>query len=162
MKYSITYDGKSVTRRADTAEAAIENLCGQYGWRCRLNQLDADTRGIEWAECYADTDGGINYSLRIVAARAEEPENAPPKSVRFWKVETYWGTRYFESEQEAYRIYNANERASISTFTRRSPIRIAAVREKIARDLAEDRRIAAEFENLDVRCEEYRRELREQ
>jgi hypothetical protein len=82
------------------------------------------------------------------------------KTVRFWKVETPWGTRYFESEQEAYRIYNASERAAISTFTRRNEQKIAAVREKIAGDLAEDRRIAAEFEHLDARCEEWLREQR--
>lgn len=71
MKFEIKYtrNGQEITttREAETALGAIEKLCDQYGWRCKLNQYDADTRGLNWAEAYADTDGGINFSLRIVA-----------------------------------------------------------------------------------------------
>lgn len=80
------------------------------------------------------------------------------KTVRFWKVETPFRTRFFDSEQEAYRLYNAAERAEISTFTRRNELRIAAVREKIARDLEEERIRAEEMKNLDARCEAWLRE----
>lgn len=71
MKYEIKYNKNEreivIIREAETALGAIERLCDQYGWRCRLIQFDADSRGLEWAEAYADTDGGINFSLRIVA-----------------------------------------------------------------------------------------------
>lgn len=71
MKYEIKYTKNeheiSMIREAETALGAIERLCDQYGWRCKLSQYDADSRGLEWAEAYADTDGGINFSLRIVA-----------------------------------------------------------------------------------------------
>ena len=80
------------------------------------------------------------------------------KTVRFWKVETPFRTRFFDSEQEAYRLYNAEERAAITTFTRRSELKIAAVRERIARDRAEYLRRAEEMKNLDARCEAWLRE----
>lgn len=71
MKYTLQYNGKTVTRNADTAQEAVEKLCDQYGWRCTLKQYDADTRGHEWAECAADTEGGINWNLTILATRKE-------------------------------------------------------------------------------------------
>ena len=71
MRYTITYAGKSVTRIADTAEKAIEKLCDQYGWSFRLRQYDADTCGREWTECAVDTEGGINWNLRVLATLAE-------------------------------------------------------------------------------------------
>lgn len=74
MRYKISYDGKTVTRNADTAQAAIEKLCDQYGWGYKLKQYDADTRGHEWAECAADTNGGINYNRTIYAEKAENEE----------------------------------------------------------------------------------------
>lgn len=71
MKYTLQYNGKTVTRIADTAEKAIEKLCDQYGWNYTLRQYDADTCGLEWAECAADTNGGINWNLRVLATREE-------------------------------------------------------------------------------------------
>lgn len=71
MKYIIQYKGKTLVRRADTAEAAVEKLCDQYGWRCKLRQYDADTRGREWAECSVDTEGGINWNMTVIASRSE-------------------------------------------------------------------------------------------
>lgn len=75
MKYIVKYTRNnrqiSTTRFSDSAEAAIEKLCDQYGWRGKLKQYDADTRGKHWAEVIADPEGGINYSLRIVAVKAE-------------------------------------------------------------------------------------------
>ena len=78
IKYTRSQEGQwnqeiIVTREAETALGAIEKLCDQYGWRCRLSQFDADSRGLEWAEAYADTEGGINFSRRIVAVR--KPQN---------------------------------------------------------------------------------------
>ena len=74
MKYRITYtrNGRKVitSRTAETTEKAVEMLCDQYGWRGHLNQYDADTRGLEWAEVFADPEGGIDYSIRIVATKA--------------------------------------------------------------------------------------------
>lgn len=81
MKYEVKYTKNQehqwnqeiiATREAETALGAIERLCDQYGWRCRLSQFDADSRGLEWAEAYADTDGGINFSKRIVAVRKQQ------------------------------------------------------------------------------------------
>ena len=66
-RYRIRYGGKSATRKAETAQDAIEKLCDQYGWNCKLEMYDSDTRGREWARCYADTTGGINYN-RIIDA----------------------------------------------------------------------------------------------
>ena len=71
MKYTLEYNGRKVVRNADTAEKAVEKLCDQYGWRCMLKQYDADTRGLKWAECVVDTDGGINWNLTILASRKE-------------------------------------------------------------------------------------------
>lgn len=71
MKYIIQYKGKTLVRHADTAEAAVEKLCDQYGWRCKLRQYDADTRGREWAECSVDTEGGINWNMTVIANRSE-------------------------------------------------------------------------------------------
>lgn len=75
MKYTIKYtrSGKEITttRQSSTTEDAIYALCDQYGWRGRLHQYDADTRGKQWAEVIADPDGGINYSIRIIAVKAE-------------------------------------------------------------------------------------------
>lgn len=72
-KYTIKYanNGREITiaRTADTAENAIIKLCDQYGWRGRLHQYDADTRGREWAEVFADPEGGINFSIRIIAVK---------------------------------------------------------------------------------------------
>ena len=74
-KYRIQYtrNGHEVTttRKAERAQDAIESLCDQYKWRGKLSQYDADTRGQEWAEVYADPEGGINYSIRIVATIKE-------------------------------------------------------------------------------------------
>lgn len=71
--YTITYTrgGRNIStsRSSDTAYHAIERLCDQYGWSCDLNQYDADTRGLDWAEARADTEYGINYNLRIVAVK---------------------------------------------------------------------------------------------
>jgi len=72
MKYIITYRDRRVVRHADSAEHAINKLCDQYGWRCRLDMYDADTRGMEWAKCSADTEGGINYNVTLFAERADE------------------------------------------------------------------------------------------
>jgi len=75
MKYEVKYTRNQeiiATREAETALGAIERLCDQYGWRCRLSQFDADSRGLEWAEAYADTEGGINFSMRIVAVRKQQ------------------------------------------------------------------------------------------
>lgn len=69
MKYILTYDGKEITRTADTAEEAVEKLCSQYGWRCRLRQYDADTRGHDWAESLVDTEGGTNWNRTILSTR---------------------------------------------------------------------------------------------
>lgn len=74
MKYIITYRDKRVVRYADSAEHAIDKLCDQYGWRCRLDMYDADTRGLKCAECSADTDGGINYNITLIAELADEEE----------------------------------------------------------------------------------------
>jgi uncharacterized cysteine cluster protein YcgN (CxxCxxCC family) len=71
VKYTLEYNGRKVVRIADTAQAAVEKLCDQYGWRCTLKQYDADTRGLEWAECAVDADGGINWNLTILASRKE-------------------------------------------------------------------------------------------
>ena len=67
--YNIIYRGKSVVRRGMSAHDAVERLCNQYGWRCRLRQYDADTRGLYWAECEVDTDGGINFDTSFQAER---------------------------------------------------------------------------------------------
>ena len=58
-----------VIRKAVNAQSAIDKLCDQFGWGCKLDQYDADTRGMEWAVCDADTDGGNNYNIRISAER---------------------------------------------------------------------------------------------
>ena len=75
MKYTIKYTRNnrevSTMRVSESAEAAIEKLCDQYGWRGKLKQYDADTRGKQWAEVIADPEGGINYNIRIVAVKAE-------------------------------------------------------------------------------------------
>lgn len=68
-RYKLTYGDKSVVRKAETAQDAVEKLCDQYGWGFKLNMYDADTRGLEWAECLADTNGGINYDRIIVAEK---------------------------------------------------------------------------------------------
>lgn len=72
VSYRITYErnGRNVTttRKAATAQAAAEALCDQYGWRFRLKQYDADTRGGEWAECAAATDA---YTDREIALHVE-------------------------------------------------------------------------------------------
>lgn len=83
------------------------------------------------------------------------------KTVRFWKVTTPYVTRYFESETEANRFYNGCERADITTFTRRSPEKIAAIREQIAVDNATEERHTAEMQNLDVKAEAWLKENRE-
>lgn len=70
-RYKITYNGKTVIRRGENAEDAIDRLCDQYGWRSKLNQYDADTRGQEWAECSVDTDGGINWAMTILAEKED-------------------------------------------------------------------------------------------
>lgn len=66
-RYKLTYGGKSVVRRAESADCAVDKLCDQYGWSNRLNLYDADTRGKMWARCYIDKDGGINYDTPIFA-----------------------------------------------------------------------------------------------
>ena len=87
MKYILEYNGKKVTRHADTAEKAIEKLCDQYGWSYTLYQYDADTRGREWAECRVDTDGGINWNLRVLATREEPKEpDEPDDELSAWKI----------------------------------------------------------------------------
>lgn len=75
--YTITYErnGKEITttRRADTAQEAIEKLCDQYGWYDKLKQYDADTRGCEWAEVNAYEDSGYCcFITRIVATRKND------------------------------------------------------------------------------------------
>lgn len=75
MKFRLKYkhNGREIitTRTAETAFAAAEKLCDQYNWRCKLLQYDADTRGLIWAEAFADTDGGYNYSTLILSVRQE-------------------------------------------------------------------------------------------
>lgn len=76
--YKITYTNHrtgeeiTATRAAETATEAIEKLCNRYRWSYRLNMYDADTRGLEWSECWYDPDGGYNYNRRIVAVIKEE------------------------------------------------------------------------------------------
>lgn len=74
-KYKIEYtrNGKdsTVIRRAESAEAAVDKLAAQYGWRVKLNMYDAATRGEEWAQVAVDPDGGINYSFAALASLAE-------------------------------------------------------------------------------------------
>lgn len=77
------------------------------------------------------------------------------ESIRFWKVETPFVTRYFESEAEADRFYNSCERATITTFVRRSAEKIAAIREQIAADNAAETRHNAEMQNFDARAAEW-------
>lgn len=76
MRYLIEYerDGKTVktVRKAEDAGQAIQKMCEQYGWGCRERMVDADTRGKEWAKWAADTEGGINYDLTIVAVKKGE------------------------------------------------------------------------------------------
>ena len=69
LRYESPRTGKPIetTRKAESAEAAIDMLCEQYGWRAKLEQYDADTRGLEWAKCAVDPDGGINYRFAIIA-----------------------------------------------------------------------------------------------
>lgn len=66
-KYRIEYKDKVGFRLAENAVDAIDRLANQYGWNYKLNQVDADTRGAEWAEVFCDRDGGINYKMRIFA-----------------------------------------------------------------------------------------------
>ena len=71
MRYKITYqrNGKEITahRNAEKADDALEAICNQYGWGFRLKMISADDCGLEWATALADTDGGINYNLRLEA-----------------------------------------------------------------------------------------------
>jgi hypothetical protein len=67
-KYRIEYKSKTIFRLAENAVDAIDRLTNQYGWNYKLNQVDADTRGKEWAEVFCDREGGINYNMRIFAA----------------------------------------------------------------------------------------------
>lgn len=83
------------------------------------------------------------------------------ESIRFWKVETPFETRYFEDEAAANRMYNRNERATITTFVRRSAAKIAAIREMIEHDNAVDAYYAEEMQNLDANVEAWAKENRE-
>lgn len=67
-RYRIEYKDKTVFRMAENAVDAIDRLTNQYGWNYRIGQVDADTRGAEWAEVFCDREGGINYNMRIFAA----------------------------------------------------------------------------------------------
>lgn len=53
-KYNITYtrNGKEIktSRKANSPAEAVEKLCEQYGYECKVNQFDADTYGKKWAE----------------------------------------------------------------------------------------------------------------
>ena len=66
-KYRIEYRDKTVFRYAKNAVEALNKITDQYGWNYRINQIDADTRGGEWAEAICDREGGINYNMRIFA-----------------------------------------------------------------------------------------------
>jgi len=68
MRYKIEYDGKHLWRRGDNAFEAVQRLCRQYGWSAKLVQHDAEEKGNLWAECLIDKEGGINYSLRLMAS----------------------------------------------------------------------------------------------
>lgn len=58
-KYKISYTrhGKDIVlyRTAETAEKALDTICDQYDWRLTRLMIDADTRGMEWAHCWAYT-----------------------------------------------------------------------------------------------------------
>lgn len=69
IRYTMDGVDKQMVRKAVDATEAIERLCYQYGWNYHLNMYDADTRGIDWSECFVDRDGGINFSMRMVASR---------------------------------------------------------------------------------------------
>lgn len=76
-KYIISYgdgdgDGKKAVRKAQRASSAIQKFCDQYGWSWSQKQIDADTRGLEWAEGYADKQGGINYNMHILASKVSD------------------------------------------------------------------------------------------
>lgn len=73
-RYKVVYRGKTVVRRGASAQDAVERLCDQFGWRCRLRQYDADTRGMVWAECDVDPDGGINWDFAVLAYLMEKNE----------------------------------------------------------------------------------------
>lgn len=67
-KYKIGYKGRSVFRYAENAVSAIEKVSKQYHWSYKIVQVDADTRGRQWAEAFCDMEGGINYNVRLIAA----------------------------------------------------------------------------------------------
>lgn len=72
-RYEIcVHDKKPIIRQAENAEQAIEKLCMQYGWNYTLQMYDADTRGLEWAKCAVDTNGGIEWNRTLIASRVKE------------------------------------------------------------------------------------------
>lgn len=75
-KYKVTYTnraGKEIatTRSAENAQGAIEKLAGQYNWDIsRWGLIDANTRGLDWAEAWADTLEGVTSGfIRVFAER---------------------------------------------------------------------------------------------
>lgn len=103
----------------------------------------------------------VNARIRARARPDTGRKDSTMKTVRFWKVTTPFVTRYFEDEAEADRFYNSCERASITTFVRRSAAKIAAIREMIEHDNAVDAYYAEEMRNLDANVEAWAKENRE-
>ena len=79
-KYTVTYNGKFYTQRAENAEDAIEKLANRRVFGSRfifdyhISLIDADTRGKEWAEAWTRQDTG---SRRIFAQKNSPPELRP-------------------------------------------------------------------------------------
>ena len=69
---NIETDSKKYIRKAEDAEQAIDKLCNQYGWNYKLDMYDADTRGLEWAKCNVDTNGGTEWNRTLIATKIEK------------------------------------------------------------------------------------------
>lgn len=71
-KYEITYERNyrehKLVRHAESATAAADKVCDQYGWSWRYGKVsdDADSRGAEWAELPCDPNGGIDYTTTLL------------------------------------------------------------------------------------------------
>lgn len=72
MKYTVIYNGKSVTRYGDTALEAIEKICDRHGWNYQLKDFDTVTGGRMWAECAVDTKRGTDWNMTILAIQKED------------------------------------------------------------------------------------------
>lgn len=60
-RYEIKFERNGTEHRfvrlAESATEAADKLCDQYGWEWKYGLIDADTRGIEWAELPVAFDG---------------------------------------------------------------------------------------------------------